>query len=150
MGRLSHGVLAGSVGTLALNAVTYLDMAVRGRPASRTPEQSVRALARHLDLDLGSGPGGDHRAEAAGALLGYTSGIAVGIGYAMVTGGKLNTPLAAVVLSGGALLVGNGPMTALGITDPRTWSTRDWLADVVPHLAYGVAAAYTYRLLQRP
>jgi hypothetical protein len=37
-----------------------------------------------------------------------------------------------------ALVVGNGPMTALGVTDPRTWSGVDWTSDLVPHLAYGV------------
>jgi hypothetical protein len=29
-------------------------------------------------------------------------------------------------------------MVVLGITDPRTWSTADWIADLVPHLAYGL------------
>jgi hypothetical protein len=43
------------------------------------------------------------------------------------------------------MLVGNGPMTLLGVTDPRTWSTTDWAADVVPHLAYAAAAAATLR-----
>ena len=34
-------------------------------------------------------------------------------------------------------------MTALGITDPRTWGTSDWVSDVVPHLVYGVVTAAT-------
>jgi hypothetical protein len=34
-------------------------------------------------------------------------------------------------------------MTRMGITDPRHWSTADWLADAVPHLAYGVVTHAT-------
>ncbi|MCP9968874.1 hypothetical protein LUX57_29935 [Actinomadura madurae] len=45
MDRLTRGLAAGAAGTTALNLVTYLDMAVRGRPASSTPEQSVERLA---------------------------------------------------------------------------------------------------------
>jgi hypothetical protein len=49
----------------------------------------------------------------------------------------------------GALLVGNGPMTILGITDPRSWSTTDWASDVVPHLAYGTVTAAVLLGLER-
>jgi hypothetical protein len=38
----------------------------------------------------------------------------------------------------------NGPMTALGVTDPRTWAAADRVADVVPHLAYGLVTAAAY------
>jgi hypothetical protein len=34
------GTLAGAAGTVALNIVTYADMAVRGRPASEPPPRS--------------------------------------------------------------------------------------------------------------
>jgi hypothetical protein len=27
-------------------------------------------------------------------------------------------------------------MTALGVTDPRTWPVSSWVTDIVPHLAY--------------
>ncbi len=39
------GAAAGAAGTTALNAVAYLDMAVRGRPASSTPEDTVERLS---------------------------------------------------------------------------------------------------------
>ncbi len=39
------GAAAGAAGTTALNVVTYLDMAVRGRPASSTPEMTVEKLS---------------------------------------------------------------------------------------------------------
>ncbi len=38
-------------------------------------------------------------------------------------------------------------MTLLGVTDPRTSPATSWVADVVPHLAYGaVTAAVLARL----
>ena len=48
-------------------------------------------------------------------------------------------------------LVGtNGPMTVLGITDPRTWSAPDWVSDLVPHVAYGAVVATTLDAFDRP
>ncbi len=44
------------------------------------------------------------------------------------------------------LVAGNGPMTALGITDPRTWNANSWATDVVPHLAHGVVTAHVLML----
>lgn len=42
---LLRGAAAGAAGTTALNAVTYLDMAWRGRSSSTTPQQAVEELA---------------------------------------------------------------------------------------------------------
>ncbi|HEX6075190.1 MAG TPA: hypothetical protein VFZ32_08000 [Micromonosporaceae bacterium] len=149
MGRLSRGLVAGAVGTTALEAAGYLDMAVRGRPASRTPERSVRRLARTAGLDLGRGRRARNRRTALGALLGYATGAGVGAGYAVLKRDRMPGRLAPVTLAGAAMLAANGPMSALGITDPRRWSAQDWAADVLPHLAYGVATATTYRMLSR-
>ena len=44
LGWVLRGAAAGAAGTTALNAVTYLDMTVRGRGTSSTPEQTVEAL----------------------------------------------------------------------------------------------------------
>ena len=44
--RALHGLAAGAVGTLFLNAATYLDMAVRGRPASPIPEADASDRCR--------------------------------------------------------------------------------------------------------
>ena len=54
-----------------MNAVTYLDMAVRGRPVSRTPEESVDKLAALIGVRV---PGRDEQTRAnrvggVGALL---------------------------------------------------------------------------------
>ena len=49
-----------------------------------------------------------------------------------------------------AMLAGNAPMTLLGVTDPRRWTAGDWLADLVPHAAYGVVTASVLEGLDRP
>ena len=56
----ARGAVAGAAGTTALNAVTYLDMAVRARPASKTPEQAVTELAERSHLPI---PGGEPARE---------------------------------------------------------------------------------------
>jgi hypothetical protein len=44
----------------------------------------------------------------------------------------------------------NIPITALGVTGPRTWDATGWVFDIVPHLAYGaVTAAGRPRCLER-
>jgi len=47
------------------------------------------------------------------------------------------------------LVASNGPMTVLGITDPRTWSATDWVSDVVPHLAYAAVVRTTMDTFDR-
>ena len=58
--------------------------------------------------------------------------------------GLRSQPLVGTALTTlGVLVAANGPMTVLGITDPRTWSATEWISDVVPHLAYGVVVKRT-------
>lgn len=54
MRDIIRGLIAGAAGTSALNAATYMDMAIRGRPASNTPEESVQRLADTARVDLGA------------------------------------------------------------------------------------------------
>ena len=74
-----RGAAAGAAGTTALNAVTYLDMAVRGRPASSTPEETVEKLAHAVHTEV---PGDDetrsNRLSGLGPLTGIATGVAVG------------------------------------------------------------------------
>ena len=46
------GAAAGAAGTTALNVITYLDIAVRGRSTSTTPERTVEAMARLFGLTV--------------------------------------------------------------------------------------------------
>jgi hypothetical protein len=150
------GAAAGAAGTTALNTMTYLDMAVRGRPASSTPEETITKLADVTGVAI---PGDDATRSNRIAGLGPLSGLLVGVGVGAVVGlaraagasagwkaGGLATGIA---LTGAALVGGNGPMTALGITDPRSWTPKEWISDIVPHLAYGVVATCTLLALDR-
>ncbi|MFG1780133.1 hypothetical protein ACGFIR_13365 [Micromonospora sp. NPDC049051] len=145
----ADGAIAGAVGSTALNVVSYLDMVLRARPASSTPEESARRLAEVAHVDLGSGDRAANRRSGLGPLLGYGIGVAAGIGYALLARGRrMPLPLATGVLGGAVMTMSDGSMTVLGVTDPRTWRRSDWLADLVPHLAYGVAAAATWNRLR--
>lgn len=143
--HLIHGALAGAAGTTALNAATFADMALRARPASSTPEQTVERGAELVGVSL---PEDDDEKQAResglGSLLGSVAGVGAGVALGALRGstgrprgvaGKVGT---AWVL---AMIAGNGPMTVLGVTDPRTWRPVDWVADIVPHLAYAVVAS---------
>ena len=141
------GAAAGAAGTAALNAATYADMTWRARPASQTPEQTVEKLAEAADVQVpGQGDARSKRLSALGALSGIVTGVGVGALYGGARALGLRPPiwLGAVLTAAGALAGSNGPMAILGVTDPRSWSTTDWLSDVVPHLAYGVVTATTY------
>ena len=145
--NLVRGVIAGAAGTTALNAVTYLDMAVRARPASSTPQQTVERAAALVGAPLPQDEESKEAVESGlGSLLGILAGVGAGVVLAGVRGvtghprSRLGTLVTAWAL---AMIAGNGPMTALGVTDPRTWARADWTADVVPHVAYAAAAGLT-------
>ena len=142
---LVNGALAGAAGTTALNAVTYLDMVWRARPASSTPTDSVERLAERAGVTI---PGDEdqrrNRVEGLGPLLGVATGMGLGavLGAAGALGWRTGPARSVGVASLAALLVSNVPMTALGVTDPRTWSAADWASDIVPHLAYGAVTGH--------
>src|SRR3954471_14183541 len=130
-----RGAAAGAAGTTALNAVTYLDMAWRGRPASSTPEDTVEKLAHTAGLEV---PGDDATRQNRLAGLGPLTGIATGVGVGVLAGllaPRLPLPVLAGVVGAGAMAGSNIPMAALRVTDPRSWDAGSWISDVVPHLA---------------
>jgi len=142
VGWVLRGAAAGAAGTTALNVVAYLDMAVRGRPASSTPENTVEKLADAAHVPIpGEGVTRASRVEGLGALTGLVAGIGVGglLGLARASGFRAGTLLTTLTV----LLSTNAPMTVLGVTDPRTWSAVDWLSDLVPHLAYAAVVTTT-------
>ncbi len=75
---LALGLVAGAAGTAALNVVTYLDMALRGRAVSTMPAQAASRLAGAACVPLGQDESRDNRAEGVGALLGYATGLGWG------------------------------------------------------------------------
>ncbi|SDY14908.1 hypothetical protein SAMN05444365_101839 [Micromonospora pattaloongensis] len=142
------GIVAGAVGTLAIDAATYLDMTVRARPPSSTSQQSVAKLAEVTELDLGPEQQASNRRSGLGPLLGYGIGLTTSVAFALLTKGRrVPLPVAAVLLGAAAMVAANTPLTALGVTNPRRWSRNDWLSDIGPHLAYGLASAATWNRL---
>jgi hypothetical protein len=141
------GSVAGAAGTAALNVATYADMAV-ARPsprATRRPAlvQDRRDLGRNRGAlgrrsDRGEPPQRGRRAarlrERARARRGLRGHPAPGC----ARGSRV--PLAGLVIGAAAMAMSDVPATRAGITDPRTWGTAGWLADIVPHALFGLDA----------
>ena len=142
------GLLAGAAGTVALNVVTYLDMAWRGRPGSSLPSRAAGELAEEAGVPLGGEDEASHRKSALGQLLGYVAGLGIGTAYGPMAA-RLHLPVAAAAVGLGvaAMVSTDAAHTALGVTDPRTWPAQSWAADIVPHLAYGLATAKAHELI---
>src|ERR1700712_5079444 len=128
-----RGAAAGAAGTTALNTTTYLDMVLRARPASSTPQDTVEQLSKSSGIGVpGAGAARTNRIEGLAPLLGLGTrvggGVVLGLGRAL----GVRPPAAVDVVAATAIaLVGaNGPMAALGISDPRSWSVTDWVSDL--------------------
>jgi hypothetical protein len=150
MRRLLLGAAAGAAGTTALNTVTYLDMSLRARPASSTPERSVAEVAKRAGADIpGEGDDRQNRLQGLGALTGIATGVLVGALYGVAQPFLARDRVArGAVTAGFAAMVGSiVPIAALGISDPRSWGLSDWASDIIPHSAYGIATAGTYHAL---
>lgn len=147
-----RGAAAGAAGTTALNAATYLDMVVRARPSSSTPQETVKQLSDRTHVPI---PGDEEQRVNRISGLGPLTGIAAGVGAGALLGavrglGWRPAPVTGALLAAlVAMVAGDGPMTFLGITDPRSWAAKDWAADVVPHLAYGAVTAHVLDGLDR-
>jgi hypothetical protein len=141
--RLMHGAAAGAAGAAALNAATYLDMVLRARPSSRTPEQVTEKLAERAGVEIpGAGAARQNRLEGLGAL----SGLGVGVAIGALAGGlnftllRLGPVTGAVLLGGAAMAATDLTMARLGVSDPSSWDAASWASDAVPHLAFGAVA----------
>ena len=147
---LLGGLAAGAVGTAVLNAVSYAEMAWRGREASTVPADTVEALADRIGRPVGgSAAQRGNRLTALGALSGTVAGLGVGalVGTARAAGLRLPPGVGAVVTGAAAMAATDLPVAALGVSDLREWTARDWVSDAVPHLAFGLAAHSTLRRL---
>jgi hypothetical protein len=157
-----RGAVAGAVGKVALDAVTYLDMLVTGRPPSDLPERAAAGMVARFGIDLSgdmdlsgdidlSGDGARaHRRTGLAALMGYGTGLAMGAAYGAVRGevaAGYRWPAEGFSVGLAAMAGTAVPSTLSGLTDPRRWGLRGWMEDIVPHLAYGLATAATYRAL---
>lgn len=144
------GAAAGAAGTTALNAVTYLDMALRGRPASSTPEDTIDKMSQVTGVAV---PGDDqtraNRIAGLGPLAGMLTGVGTGavLGAARAAGLRPDLATSTLAATAAAMTAGTAPMAALGVTDPREWSAGAWISDLIPHLIYGAVTASLIRRL---
>ena len=78
---------------------------------------------------------------AVGFSIGWTCGKSATFGtdYGDVAG-------AAVGLS--AMAASDLPIALTGVSDPATWSSTDWLSDLIPHLVYGLVTVAVYDALR--
>ena len=152
-GWVVRGAAAGAAGTTALNAVTYLDMVGRGRGASSTPEVTVEKLAEKAGVTI---PGDEetrqNRVQGLGPITGLVAGVGIGalVGLVRALGHRSRPLVGTGLITAGVLVATNGPMTVLGVTDPRTWSATDWVSDIVPHVAYAAVVRTTMDAFDRP
>lgn len=140
---IGTGLAAGAAGTTALNTITNLDMAVRARPASEAPQQTMAAAAERLRIDIpGHGRERANRLAGLGPASGAVSGVLVGgLGGALHAAGvRLPALLDAALLGGTAMALTDVPLALLGISDPRRWSGATWAMDAAFHFGYGLAA----------
>lgn len=142
------GLAAGAAGTTALNAVTYADMVFRGRAASELPQRSVELLADRAGLEIpGEGQTRKNRIDGLGALSGIGAGLSVGVLASALRPilRHMPRPIASLLVGGVAMAATDAPLSRLGLTDLKSWTTADWLSDAVPHLAYGAATVAVLR-----
>jgi hypothetical protein len=149
--KIGHGIVAGAVGVTTLNAVTYLDMSIRARPASDAPSQAVQELAEKAGAEIpGDGSEHDNRLAGLGPLAGIVTGVTVGVlaAFARPALGRIAAPLSAAALGALAMAGADGPLVALGLTKPGEWTAADWASDIIPHACYGAAAYATLAALE--
>ena len=155
MSRLLAGVvagaLAGAAGATALDAVSYGDRLLRGRPAGSSPKATVDAVADATGTEVpGDAVTAPNRADGAGQLAGIGVGVGVGAVAGILRAHHVKVPkaLSPLALGLAALALSNTVMTALHVTEPTSRTPGSVAADAVPHLAYGlVATATLHRLL---
>lgn len=152
MNNVLLGAVAGAAGTLALDAASYGDMAVRGRGSSNLPGEVVRRIADRAGFDPLSKPDDEaddktkNRRSGLGALSGYLVGLTIGALYGAARPLAKRAPLGpkALLLAALAMAASDVPAAKLEATDPKTWGAAGWLADIVPHVIYGLVTVAVF------
>lgn len=142
-------VAAGTAGTAALNTVSYLDMVIRGRPASAVPGRVATGITDAVGIGLGEGSQKDNRGDAIGALLGTLTGVSVAVCYGLARRltGRLPTLPTGLAVGATAMAASDVPAAATGATSPARWGWVGWLSDIAPHVAYGVVTVTVHDAL---
>jgi hypothetical protein len=150
------GAIAGAAGTLALDAITYGDIVLRGRPPSTMPAEMIRRLAEKAGIAPFGKPDDDvdetvrNRRNGLAALSGYVIGLSVGAAYGVLRPltSKMPLMLQLVTLTTLMMIASDGPAAIVGATDPKTWGPSGWISDLVPHVGYALVATCVFRLYE--
>jgi hypothetical protein len=142
---IAYGIAAGAAGTAVLNATTYADMAIRGRPESKVPKRVVKEFARRAGVQRLQ----PERTKALGMLLGYADGFGTGVLFGVMRPRMRAVPwfVAGFGLAVFTMVLSEGAATAMGKTDPRTWGLSGWLSDLVARTLYGCVTCLVYDAL---
>lgn len=152
-----RGMIAGAAGTVALNIATYMDMTIRGRSSSSAPSKMIDTVAKKIQLPLSpQGVGAEdetaqNRESGLGALLGYVNGLGTGALYGLLRSqfDEVPLPVASVLVGLTAMVASDVPLVTLKVSNPKQWSISSWLADIIPHLVYGVVTVATYEAFSK-
>jgi hypothetical protein len=150
LGFIALGMLAGAFGTFILNAVTYLDMLIRGRQPSSVPSNIAGKLAESADVESiaehNQSEEASARRSATGALMGYATGLSAGLAYGVLRsiGRPAPSPVAGIGVGLAAMAGSDVPATLTKVTNPAKWDRSAWLSDIVPHLAFGLATVSAF------
>jgi len=138
-----YGVLAGAVGTCALDVTTYADMTARARPASDLPTKMAATLFG-AETD-------QNRLQGLGALIGYADGLGAGLVFGLLRPVMRGVPwfIAGGLLAAATAVASEGTATALKQTDPTEWGVDGWIADIVPRCVYGWTTCLTFDEMTR-
>ena len=157
LGSTLRGMVAGAMGTVALNIATYADMSARGRSSSSAPSKMIDKVAKQIRLPLSpQGVGAQdetaqNRESGLGALLGYVNGLGTGVIYGLVRSqfDEIPAPLAATLVGLTAMVASDVPLVTMQLTNPKTWGLSGWLSDAIPHLIYGIVTVATFEAISR-
>jgi hypothetical protein len=125
-----------------LNVASFADMALRGRPSSQAPAQTVEKIAQGMGRPVpGSGDGRENRLSGLGGLAGIAVGVGTGAVVCLACHAGLRLPwwLGGPATGALAMAATDLPMARLGVSDPAGRPATDWVSDAVPHLMSGLA-----------
>jgi hypothetical protein len=159
--RLVRGLVAGAVGSVALEATAWLDMTVRGRPESVVPKRVTDEMLNDVGIDLQkTGSTGElhdqadkehtdqrhNRLKSMGILTGYGTGLGFGAAYGLLAPWLRTKPrwLVGPALGLAIMSFTEGGAVVAGATDEKNWGAEGWLEALVPHLVFGIATVATY------